>query len=106
MLDMLREAIQNRTPISLRYLKPGKTDGTRVGNPLVLFVATTGTTQLAFYQTSGATDSGQTLPGWRQFEIAHIQDLVLLKGEPRFTPPADYKPNDKRYDKAIEKVTE
>jgi len=107
-LITIEEAMRTRTPITFRYERPGKTPGTRSGNPHIAFIhrmAKTGEehVNLLLWQTAGATDSGQTLPSWRTFSLNDITEPTLVPEASPFDIAEGYKPE--VYEHPIAKVS-
>ena len=103
-LNQVRDAIRRRLPMSFQYIKESKTRGRRVGHPHVLFVAPSGQTSCLVLQTEGATDSEQSLPSWRQFELRFFVDVTVLDGQGPFPIRADFQKEHDRYRETIEAV--
>ena len=107
-LEILTKAIENRLPISFQYNKPGKTEGTRIGNPHAVFIFTSIkrviSTKLHIVQTEGASDTGDkgNFPFWRPFNIEYISDVKILENSGRFEIEEGYKPDS--YDNPLAKV--
>ena len=102
--ERLRDAIRRRRWVSFFYVKPGKTPGQRVGAPYVLFETSGGLLQCLIFQTEGATDSVEAVPGWRQFQVQYVQGLSLLEDRDPFAVRRDFKRDDPRYARALESV--
>lgn len=107
-LEILTKAIENRLPISFQYNKPGKTEGTRIGNPHAVFIFTSIkrviSTKLHIVQTEGVSDTGDkgNFPFWRPFNIEYISDVKILENSGRFEIEEGYKPDS--YDNPLAKV--
>ena len=82
-LDILKEAIEQKAPISFEYNKQGKVEGVRVGNPHAVFIMRrkdgTESTKVHIYQTDGVSDSGQVLPSFRMFDLEEITNVKILE---------------------------
>jgi len=74
----IRQAIEERRPLSLRYETTGAAP--RRVHPQVLFRAANGTLCLDGYQVGGATSSGERLPDWRQLDLTKISAVEPLEG--------------------------
>jgi hypothetical protein len=89
--EAIRQAIQNRSPVSLCYETTGAAP--RVVHPHVLFQTTAGKICVDAYQVDGATSSGEQIPDWRQMNLAKITRIELLDGTfetaPGLNLPAD-----------------
>ncbi|HVT00047.1 MAG TPA: WYL domain-containing protein [Solirubrobacterales bacterium] len=87
----LREAIRDRSPVSLHYATTGSAP--RTVHPHVLFRAAGGEIFLDAYQVAGPTSSGERVPVWRQMNLVGITAIELLGGEfaaaPDFNRAAD-----------------
>lgn len=105
-LSNLEEAIANRKPVSFTYLRVGKTDGERIGNPHAVFIKRLKSGEERVYahiwQTAGATDSGQELPSWRQFFLNDLHSVVIRGDDPPFDAAEGYNPA--YYDYPIRKI--
>ncbi len=93
-LEILIEAIKNKKPISFKYIKEGKKDGIRFGNPYAGFIYTAKNTRIQstkvhIVQTGGDSDSVEKNPfdSFRMFNIEDITDVKILKNEKDFGPP-------------------
>lgn len=95
-LSVIEEAIKTRTPIAFEYVRPGKTPGTRVGDPHAAFIRRVQNGEervyLDLWQTSGVTDGGQPLPSWRLFFLNDIAHVVMLHQEQPFKVAEGYNP--------------
>ena len=103
-LTIIAEAIHTRTPIRFRYVRRGKTPGTRTGNPHVAFLPNVATTKdehvsLLLWQTEGATDEGPPLPSWRTFIVDSIVDVTMVAHGRPFGIAQSYRPE--MYDRVI-----
>ena len=65
-------SIVNRRAIVIRYLKDPAVAGRRTVHPHVLFESITGKILLHAVQIDGDTKTGQRIPGWRPFDVAHL----------------------------------
>ncbi len=95
-LDVLEGAIKSQRPIRFRYVREGKTDQVRVGNPHAVFIQRlkdgSEHVYVHLWQTDGASDSGQPLPSWRQCFLEGLADIEVLSNEPAFQVCVDYNP--------------
>lgn len=82
--EIIRRAIEDRAPLSLRYETTG--GATRTVHPQVLFRAANGTLCLDCYQVGGATSSDEGIPGWRQLDLDKITAIEVLNGSFRPAP--------------------
>ena len=105
-LPDIERAIHTRAPIRFRYVRPGKTEGWRVGNPHAVFVKDLKSgienVYLHLWQTEGASDSGQPLPSWRQYFLDSIEAVELVPGAAPFDVCVSYNPT--YYDQPICKI--
>lgn len=80
--ESLSEAIRTRTPIDFSYLKSGKVSWNRKWNPHAIykFVAKDGaqTVKVHIWQTGWVSDTGEQIPGWRNFDLEYISSVHLL----------------------------
>lgn len=88
----LREAIESRWPVTIRYEKPGGAMGERYGFPYVLHSqrrAFDGAEMLylTFYQLAGDSSNHQGVPGIRTLLMEHVV-LEVVHLEDTFEPPA------------------
>ncbi len=95
-LEALKKAIPGRIPITFRYVREGKDPGNRKGDPHAVFIMRlkSGDEQVYAHivQSEGVTDSGQTLPSWRQFFMNDIVDVELHPDEAPFKIDDKYNP--------------
>jgi hypothetical protein len=77
--QIIRDAIEERTPVSLYY----ETDDSapRTVHPHVLYRTSKGKICVDSYQVDGPTSSGGPLPDWRPFDLAKITQIEALDGE-------------------------
>ena len=104
-IDLLKIAIQNRTPITFEY---AKTPGTRIGNPHALYVRRrkdgVQTTKLDVVQTAGVSESGKPFPSWRTLDLDQIRVIKTNDDEGPFEPSSIYNPSSDVYQFVIAKV--
>jgi hypothetical protein len=79
----LVEAVRAHRVVELRY----RAQGTRVVHPHAVYRTAAGGLRLDGVQVSGVTSSG-SLPGWRDFELMKIADVLVLGAE--FDPAPDF----------------
>lgn len=107
-LSKLKQAISSQMPISFSYNKPGKTPGTRIGNPHAVWVMRkndgTESTKVHLVQTEGVSDSGQALPSFRTFDLDALTDVEVLGDSGKFKISDQYKPEWDGYKFVIAKV--
>lgn len=107
-LKLLKQAIEQRKPISFEYNKEGKVRGERIGNTHAVFIMrrkdNTESTKIHIVQTSGVTDSEKDFPDFRMFDIAEISNVNILNAEPNFTIDNRYNPLWDGYANVIAKV--
>jgi hypothetical protein len=105
-LQILKNAIREKVPVQFNYIRIGKTEGIRIGNPHAIFIKRLKSGEEYIYvhiwQTGGATDSGPDLPNWRQFFLDSITDVLPLEDEAPFVIAAGYNPA--FYEFPIEKI--
>lgn len=81
-LSKIERAIQARSPIQFRYIREGKTTGLRIGNPHIVFLLRLSSgderAYVLVWQTSGASDTEEDLPGWRQCFLESLEQVELL----------------------------
>lgn len=106
-LEILRDAIVRKKPVSFRYKnpkKPNEPKGARIGNPHAVYQTTTGNINLDLYQTSGAIlPAGTELPAWRDYTLTFISDLEIIEG-PSFEVASDYKSYARKYQRKFVKI--
>lgn len=107
-LEILKEAIEKRMPISFEYNKPGKTPGIRVGNPHAVYVMRkkdgSEPTKVDVVQTSGVSDSGQAFPSFRMFDLTELSKIKICAVDKPFEVSDEYKAESDRYKYVIAKV--
>lgn len=107
-LSKLKQAISLQMPISFSYNKPGKTSGKRIGNPHAVWVMRkndgTESTKVHLVQTEGVSDSGQTLPSFRMFDLDMLTDVEVLGHSEKFNISDQYNPEWDGYKFVIAKV--
>jgi hypothetical protein len=95
-LPDIEGAIHARAPIRFRYMRPGKTEGWRVGNPHAVFIKRLKSgvekAYLHLWQTEGASDSAQALPSWRQYFLNDIHVVETVPEGAPFDVCSDYNP--------------
>lgn len=110
-LNKLIQAVETRRPITFTYNKPGKIQGTRIGNvhAIFVFVAKSGlkSTKVHIVQTSGVSDSDleHPFPDFRMFDMNTIDNIEILETEPQFEIFEEkYNPEWSGYENTIAKV--
>ncbi len=100
-LQILKKAIEEQVPIQFNYIRPEKTAGLRIGNPHAVFIKKLKSGEEHIYvhiwQTDGVTDSGGDIPGWRQFHLNDITDVVPLPEGAPFVIAKGYNPTFYKY---------
>lgn len=93
-LEILKQAIKLRKQISFEYIKEGKVDGTRIGNPYAVFIFTAKNTRIQstkvhIVQTDGVSDSldKNPFPSFRMYNIEDLSNVQILEDEDVFGPP-------------------
>ena len=107
-LSKLKRAIEDRKPISFTYNKPGKTSGIRIGNPHAIWVMRkkdgSESTKVHVVQTDGVSDSGQSFPSFRMFDLIDLGETSVLENDPQFEIASEYNPEWSGYTFVIAKV--
>jgi hypothetical protein len=104
-LKLLQDAIENQKSIEFKYIKTGKVEGTRMGDPHAVFLhPTTNNATVDIFQTGGASDSQQLIPRWRPFLLEFIQDITITEKHFHIAVGYDSNPASKKYSKVISKV--
>ena len=107
-IETLKNAIKKKVVISFEYNKPGKTAGSRTGNPHAIFIMRkkdgTESTKVHIVQTSGVSDSGQALPSFRMFNIEDLSNVVICESVTTFQVSSEYNSEWDGYKYVIEKV--
>ncbi|HHQ6722388.1 TPA: hypothetical protein ACSTNG_002150 [Serratia fonticola] len=107
-LKLLKQAIEQRKPISFEYNKAGKVRGERIGNTHAVFIMRrkdkTDSTKVHIVQTSGVSDSEKDFPDFRMFDITEITNIAILDAEPDFAIDGRYNPSWDGYAHVIAKV--
>ncbi len=107
-LEILKEAIEKRMPITFEYNKPDKTPGVRVGNPHAIFIMRkkdgSESTKVHIVQTSGVSDSKQEFPSFRQFNLTEISNVRIKETDTPFDISEDYNAEWDGYKYVIAKV--
>jgi len=94
-LDLFISAINSKNSISFEYNKPGKTPGTRIGNPYAVFIFTAKSgkqsTKIHLVQTAGVSDSKDKspFPEFRMFNIEELSNVQILD--------TTFNPNNEKY---------
>ncbi len=107
-LEILKEAIAKRMPITFEYNKPDKTPGERVGNPHAVFIMRkkdgSESTKVHVVQTSGVSDSGQEFPSFRLFNLTELSNVRIQDTGTQFEISEDYNAEWDGYKYVIAKV--
>lgn len=107
-LQLLKDAIDRRKPISFRYKKSGKNPGERIGNTHAIWVMRkkdgTESTKVHIFQTDGVSDSGQELPSFRMFDLDTLSEVEILEDNESFEISELYNPEWKDYKCVIAKI--
>lgn len=107
-LHAIKEAIKELKPISFKYNKPGKVSGYRTGNPHAVWVMRkkdgVESTKIHIVQTGGVSDSGETLPSFRMFDMDKISDVKIIHDAVPFEVSDEYKPEWEGYTFVIVKI--
>lgn len=106
--SVLAKAIRERKPVQFTYIKPGKSQGLRIGNPHAIFVFTSKagvkSVKVHIAQTGGASDSATPFPSFRLFDVTDIVVQSIRYDDPVFEMHPDYNPHWEGYSDAIEKL--
>ncbi len=102
-LELLKQAISTKTPISFYYNKEGKVRGERIGNPHAIFHNSNGDLQVDIAQTGGisSSTSKNPFPNFRTFDFQNIVNVTVLDNEQQFNLDHNYNSNSEKYGKAI-----
>lgn len=107
-LEILKEAIAKKMPITFEYNKPGKTPGERVGNPHAVFIMRkkddSESTKVHIVQTSGVSDSGQAFPSFRLFDLTELSNVRIKQADTPFDISEKYNAKWDGYNYVIAKV--
>lgn len=104
-VEILKQAISERKPISFEYEAADRAVGTRYGNPHVLFVSPFSIDTIDIFKTGGvSTETLRPLPAWRQYKIANIKNIIIQQDAPSFETAPGYNPQSKLYNKVIAKI--
>lgn len=107
-LEILKEAIEKKMPISFEYNKPGKTPGERFGNPYVIYVMRKNdgseSTKIDIVQTDGVSDSKRGFPCFGIFDLAELSNIKIETNKMPFEISEQYNPESDRYRFVIAKV--
>lgn len=107
-IDTLKDSIKRKVAVSFEYNKPGKTSGGRIGNPHAIFIMHkkdgTESTKVHIVQTSGVSDSQQTLPSFRMFDIENLSNVRICEPIVTFEVSPEYNPEWDGYKHAIAKI--
>ncbi|MCX5807031.1 MAG: hypothetical protein NT010_13390 [Proteobacteria bacterium] len=109
-IETLKDAIKRKVAISFEYNKPGKTSGSRIGNPHAIYIMRkndgTESTKVDILQTSGVSDSAseKILPSFRMFFIEHLSNVAICEPVTPFKESPEYNPESDRYKYVIAKV--
>lgn len=104
-IDILKTAISLKKPISYEYVAENRVIGVRYGNPHAIFIATTGNVNIDIYKTGGvSSDETKPLPGWRQYKLKHIVNVIINEDLPEFEIASGYNPNSRQYSRVIAKI--
>lgn len=107
-LDKITLAIMHRKPISFEYNKPGKVRGIRIGNPHAVFVMHlkdgSKSLKVHLFQTGGVSDSSQSLPDFRTFDLKDITNVFISEDSHTFEISLKYNSNWEGYQDTIIKI--
>lgn len=104
-LTLLQKAIENQKSIEFRYLKPGKANGVRYGDPHAIFMhPSTNNTTVDIFQTGGDSETKQRIPDWRPFILEFIKEIKILNINFDIAKGYESNPTSGKYTKIIAKV--
>ncbi len=99
--NIIVEAIQLRKPIAFEYIKEGKVQGGRIGNPHIIFSGVTkdgiARTWSHIVQTEGVSDTIQVFPDWRMFIVEYVHNPRILSDRSSFSIFDGYNPESHIY---------
>lgn len=100
-IEIIKKAVELKKPIEFEYIREGKIEGKRIGNPHILF----NKVYVHIFQTFGVSDSGleKGLP-WRLFITDYIKNVQILENEPCFEIAEGYNPDSPMYTDIIVKI--
>lgn len=100
-IETIIAAILAKKPIQFDYVKEGKIQGIRIGNPHIIFAGETREkiprVWVHLVQTSGASDTQEEFPNWRTFISDFIKDVKVLSDLPEFEISDGYNPDASMY---------
>mgnify|MGYP000132528555 CR=1 FL=1 len=105
-LDIIKKAIQLRKPFHYEYHAPDHVAGIRIGHPHAVFIhPTSGNVNMDIWKIGGVSSNpSKILPGWQQYRVEFIRNVVILEDEECFESADGYNPHSKQYIKAIIKL--
>ena len=102
----LARAMDSNHSVSFTYIKDGKTDGIRYGNPHAVFLyGKEGNIMVHIYQYAGASDTllnDYQFPVWRMFCLENLRDIKVI-AKSFFTVEPTYNPDWWAYEDSIYK---
>lgn len=105
LIDILCKTIEERKTIEFIYRKPGKVEGTRIGNPHALYShPTTDNLTVDIYQIDGVSDTKVEIPDWRPFLLEYIENVKILDKQFEIAEGYESNPTSGKYTKIICKV--
>lgn len=100
-VEKIKRAVLARKPVEFEYVKEGKVQGKRIGNPHIIFAGKTkeGVPRIWSHivQTGGVSDTLEDFPNWRMFIVDFIENVVILEGEASFDVSEGYNPESNMY---------
>lgn len=107
-LSILSDAIEKRAIISFEYNKIGKVKGIRLGAPHAIFIMHkkdgSESTKVHIVQIDGVSDSCQTLPSFRLFDLEELTNIEITYPEIKFEVSEQYNSDWKGYQHTIVKI--
>ena len=105
---IIQAAIKQRRTITFEYSKSGKVQGRRIGNPHAVFEMHlkdgSKLTKVHIFQTGGVSDSSESLPAFRMFDLPHIINVAISEGPQSFEISSEYNPDWDGYRFALIKI--
>ena len=104
----IQDAITQRRTIVFEYNKLGKVRGRRIGNPHAIFIMHLKdgpeSTKVHIFQIGGVSDTSQTLPDFRTFDLTDLASVIFTDDHQTFEVSSKYNPNWDGYKYAITKI--
>jgi hypothetical protein len=101
-LELLKQAISMKKPISYEYFGENSVRGTRYGNPHIIFETTKiHKPQIHIYKTGGVCSKPGPLPDFRAYNIEDIINVTILDEQPSFIAASGYNPFNNMYKRTL-----